>query len=125
MLYIIKLRLQIPYAHSLKDKRSQIKSLKSAQFGARATPTLMMLLIDYVTITPVRLIAIPQVVPSFPITDVVGFELILVLIFISNISEISTLFYLLTLAKLMSVIGQGWFDPTRETTWNSNRKTGA
>jgi len=66
----------------------------------------MMLLIDYVTITPVRLIAIPQVVPSFPIADVVGFELILVLIFISNISEISTLFYLLTLAKLMSVIGQ-------------------
>ena len=65
----------------------------------------MMLLIDYVTIIPVRLIAIPQVVPPFPIADVVGFELILVLIFISNISEISTLFYLLTLAKLMSVIG--------------------
>ncbi len=34
---LIKLRLQIPYAHSLKDKRSQIKSLKdrlSSRFNA-------------------------------------------------------------------------------------------
>jgi len=34
---LIKLSLQIPYAHSLKDKRSQIKSLKdklSSRFNA-------------------------------------------------------------------------------------------
>ena len=34
---LIKLSLQIPYAHSLKDKRSQIKSLKdklSSKFNA-------------------------------------------------------------------------------------------
>jgi uncharacterized protein YlxP (DUF503 family) len=34
---LIKLRLQIPYAHSLKDKRRQIKSLKdrlSSRFNA-------------------------------------------------------------------------------------------
>ena len=34
---LIKLRLQIPYAHSLKDKRNQIKSLKdrlSSRFNA-------------------------------------------------------------------------------------------
>jgi len=31
---LIKLNLQIPYAHSLKDKRSQIKSLKD-RLGSR------------------------------------------------------------------------------------------
>ena len=59
----------------------------------RATPTLTILTIDYITIIPVRLIAIPQVVPPFPIADVVGFELIFWAIFSCNISEISTLFY--------------------------------
>jgi hypothetical protein len=43
--------------------------------GAMATPTLMLLLIDYNVIIRVRLIVVPQLVPPFPIADVVGFEL--------------------------------------------------
>ena len=57
----------------------------------RATPTLILLLIVSNDIIQVRLIVIPQLVPPFPIVDVVGFELIFIAIFTCSISEISTL----------------------------------
>ena len=85
-------------SYSIETNKLEIignkKAATSATFfvyGARAAFTLITLLIDYNVIFPVRIIAIPQLVPPFPIVDVVGFELIFWGIFSLFFSEFSSL----------------------------------